>query len=226
VAELYVVATPIGNLKDITLRALEILQTVDLVAAEDTRTTRKLLTAHGISKPLTSCNSRTEKAAAAKVISALRSGSSVAFTSDAGTPGISDPGKVLVRFTREAGFDVVPIPGASAATALLSVSGHFGKQVLIEGFLSPKSGRRRKRLLELLGYRMPFIVFESPFRVLKLLSDLADLSPERQVFLGREMTKIHEEIMVGMPEDVATRLVGRDSVRGEFSLLVDGGKKN
>ena len=219
-------ATPIGNLRDITLRALDVLRSVDLIAAEDTRTTRKLLSAHDISNSLTSCDARSEAAAAKKIISALDDGKNVAYTSDAGTPGLSDPGKTLVRLVRKAGFRVVPIPGASATTALLSVSGHVGKQALFEGFLSPKPGRRRKRINELLKYEMPFILFESPHRILKLLSDLADLSDRRNIVMGRELTKIYEEIVVGTADEILALLEGRESQRGEFTLLVEVEKKN
>ena len=224
--ELYVVATPIGNLRDITLRALDVLRSVDLIAAEDTRTTRKLLSAHDISKPLTSCNARSEASAAKNMISQLRDGKNVAYVSDAGTPGLSDPGKRLVSIVRDAGFRIVPIPGASAVTALLSVSGHLGKQALFEGFLSPKPGRRRKRINELLRFEVPFILFESPHRILKLLSDLADLSDRRNIVIGRELTKIHEEIVVGTAAEVLTLFEERESQRGEFTLLVEVEKKN
>ena len=140
--------------------------------------------------------------------------------------GLSDPGKTLVRMVRNAGFRVVPVPGVSAATALLSVSGHVGKQTLFEGFLSPKPGRRRKRISELLQYEMPFILFESPHRILKLLSDLADLSDRRNIVIGREMTKIHEEIVVGSAAEVLALFEERESQRGEFTLLVEVEKKN
>ena len=226
VPELYIVATPIGNLEDITLRALAVFRSVDLIAAEDTRTTRKLLSAHGISKALTSCNARSEANSAKFIISALREGKNVAYASDAGTPGLSDPGKTLVRMVRDAGFRIVPIPGASAATALLSVSGHVGKQALFEGFLSPKSGRRRKRINELLQCEIPFILFESPHRILKLLSDLADLTDKRNIVVGRELTKIYEEIVTGTAAEILALLEERESQRGEFTLLVEVEKKN
>ncbi len=221
---LYIVATPIGNLRDITLRALDVLGAVDLIAAEDTRTTRKLLTAHGISKRLISCNAHTERRTAEPIVRALGEGRDVAYTSDAGTPGLSDPGRVLVGIVRGAGFDVVPIPGVSAYTTLLSVAGHRGKAVLFEGFLSPKGGRRKRRLRELCALQIAFVLFESPFRVLKLLGDLADVSPERRVFIGREMTKLHEEYLDGTASELLTILGERPVQKGEFTVLVEAEK--
>jgi 16S rRNA (cytidine1402-2'-O)-methyltransferase len=226
VARLYVVATPIGNLKDITLRALEVLSSVHAVAAEDTRTTRKLLSAHGISKQLLSCHAHSEEQSAKGIIGLLADGHDVAYASDAGTPGVSDPGKLLVRAVRDAGFEVFPIPGASAATALLSVSGHEGKSFFFEGFLSPKSGRRRKRLAELLTIDAAFLLFESPFRVLKLLEDLADLCHDRRIVIGREMTKMHEEYLSGTATELIETLSSRGVQRGEFALLVESGKND
>lgn len=233
VAVLYVVATPIGNLKDITLRALEVLADVDSVAAEDTRTARKLLSAHGISKQVVRCDAHAEAQSADRIVALLSEGHDVAFASDAGTPGVSDPGRVLVRKVRDAGFDVVPIPGPSAATTLLSVAGNTGKGVLFEGFLSPKSGRRKRRLRELAEHGAPFILFESPYRVLKLLRDMVDVSSEWadgecgfHIVVGREMTKLHEEFLEGAPEEVASILGERSSVRGEFTILVEPRKND
>ena len=145
-SELYIVATPIGNLGDITFRALETFKAVDVIAAEDTRHTLELLTHFEIRKPLVSCRAQNEEAAATKIIRLLDSGQTVAYASDAGTPGISDPGAVLAGLVRKAGHRVVPIPGASAFAALASVAGAGGKTLVFEGFLSPKPGRRRSRL--------------------------------------------------------------------------------
>ena len=223
---LYVVATPIGNLDDITLRALDILRQVDVIACEDTRHTIKLLNRHEISKKLMSCHANAEGAAAARIVALLEEGKSVAYCSDAGTPGFSDPGSVLVRTVRDEGYRVVPIPGASAATALVSVSGMRGRGFLFEGFLSPKRGRRRRRLEELTALSEPFLVYESPFRVIKLMTELADICPERPILIGREMTKVHEEIIEGTCKSVLEELAERGVPRGEFSILVGGKKKD
>ncbi|TVQ25029.1 MAG: 16S rRNA (cytidine(1402)-2'-O)-methyltransferase [Spirochaetaceae bacterium] len=222
---LYVVATPIGNLSDISARAINTLRAVDLIVCEDTRHSRRLLDHYGISKPLRSGHGYNEPQTAQSVIRTLESGSDVAYVSDAGTPGLSDPGRVIVRAVRDAGFTVVPIPGPSALTALLSVNGFPGKAVVFEGFLSPKQGRRRSRLRELLDSGDSFVLYESPHRVLKLLADLTDLEPERPVLLGRELTKIHEELLEGSAAEVLEVLGQRASIKGEIALLVGPAKK-
>lgn len=221
---LYIVATPIGNLGDITFRAVEILKGVDLVACEDTRHTLKLLNHLGIKVRLLSCRSHNEGIAADRVISHLDEGKTVAFASDAGTPAVSDPGAVLVRAAVEAGHEVIPVPGASAFASLVSVSGGLDKTVVFEGFLSPKGGRRRSRLKELLEAETAFVVYESPYRVLKLLDDLADLEGDRYLCVGREMTKIHEEYLRGSAAEVRDSLAERETQLGEFSVYVSGKK--
>jgi 16S rRNA (cytidine1402-2'-O)-methyltransferase len=225
VATLYIVATPIGNLGDMTFRAVEILKSVGLVACEDTRRTVQLLNHFGIKVRLVSCRSRNEAGAAKKVIDVLDSGTDAAYASDAGTPGLSDPGSVLVRAAREAGHAVVPVPGASAFAALLSVAGGLDKTVVFEGFLSPKPGRRRSRLKELLETEEGFIIYESPFRIVKFMEDLADLDGDRYMCLGREMTKLHEEYLSGSVRDVLQTLSVREKQLGEFAVYVSG-KKN
>ena len=223
---LYVVATPIGNLEDITIHAIKVLQSVDTIACEDTRHTLKLLNAHGISKRLISCHSRTEKPAAERIVSLLNKGEDVAYVSDAGTPGMSDPGSVLVNEVRSEGHAVVPVPGPSAASTLISVAGIRGKGYFFEGFLSPKKGRRRSRLNELVAREEPFLLFESPHRIVKLLEDLADICSDRPICIGREMTKFHEEYIDGTCQSALQKLKEQDTVRGEFSLLVGGKKKH
>jgi 16S rRNA (cytidine1402-2'-O)-methyltransferase len=223
---LYIVATPIGNLQDITLRALDILRTVDRIACEDTRHTLKLLNSFSISKKLISCRSGNEEKAAERIISMLDEGLSAAYVSDAGTPGLSDPGGRLVRAVRDSGYPVIPIPGPSAFASLVSVAAFPDKAVTFEGFLSPKPGRRRKRLRELLERQEAVIIYESPFRIIKLLTDIADLFPEREILVGREMTKIHEEFLEGPVNEVLELLNGRENVKGEFSVLVSGKKKS
>ena len=207
-----------------TFRAVETLKSVSLVACEDTRRTLQLLNHFSIKCRLISCRARNESAAAAKVIEVLASGADAAYASDAGTPGVSDPGSVLVRAVREAGYEAVPIPGASAFASLVSVAGGLDKTVVFEGFLSPKPGRRRSRLAELLAAETGFVLYESPFRVLKLLADLADLDGERYVCVGREMTKLHEEYLTGSAAETAGILAEREKSLGEFAVYVSGKK--
>ncbi len=224
VSSLYIVATPIGNLGDITYRAVETFRNVDVIAAEDTRHTLQLLNHLEIHKPLVSCRAQNEEEAAKKIIGLLKEGKNIAFASDAGTPGISDPGAVLCRMVREAGFTVVPIPGASAFATLISVAGPGGKTIVFEGFLSPKAGRRRARLRELLATGWAFVLYESPFRIVKLLTDIADIDSERHVVVGRELTKLHEEVVEGSAVQVRDDFAGRSKVLGEFAVFVSGNK--
>lgn len=222
---LYVIGTPIGNLSDMTYRAVETLKNVDYVAAEDTRHTLQLLNHFEIKKPLISCRAQNEKFAAEKIVKLLDEGSSVAYASDAGTPGISDPGAVLVDCVREGGHDVVPIPGASAFATLISVAGSGGKTLIFEGFLSPKPGKRRSRLRELMSTGDAIIIYESPFRITKLLSDIADIDSTRRVVVGRELTKLHEEIISGSAEELRDDFTNRPSIKGEFAIFISGTKK-
>jgi 16S rRNA (cytidine1402-2'-O)-methyltransferase len=226
VATLYIIGTPIGNLGDITFRAVEILKTVDLVACEDTRRTLKLLTHLGIRVRLLSCRAQNEGTAAEAVIEALNAGKNAAYASDAGTPAVSDPGSVLARRVVEAGHAVIPIPGPSAFASLVSVAGGMDKSVLFEGFLSPKAGRRRSRLKELLALDAAFVIYESPFRILKLLEDLAEFDGERYVCVGREMTKVHEEYLRGSVVEIRNILTEKTKQLGEFSVYVSGKKQN
>ena len=224
-SELYIVATPIGNLGDMTFRALETLKAVDVIAAEDTRHTMQLLTHFEIRKPMISCRSQNEETAANKIIRLLDEGQNVAYASDAGTPAISDPGAVLVTMARKAGHKVIPIPGASAFASLISVAGTGGKTIVFEGFLSPKPGRRRARLRELMETGYAVILYESPFRITKLLSDIADIESERNVVVGRELTKLHEEIVEGSAAEVRDDFASRTKILGEFAVFISG-KKN
>lgn len=219
---LYIVATPIGNLSDISLRALDVLKSVELLAAEDTRCTQKLLTHFGIHVKLLSCRSQNEERAAEKIISALDRGENVAYTSDAGSPALSDPGALLVRKVVQAGHTVLPVPGPSAFAALLSIAGIFDKSVVFEGFLSPKAGRRKSRLQELLSGESAFVLYESPYRIVKLFSDLVELDSKRSVCVGREMTKLHEEYLRGSAAEIYELLVARKEQRGEFAVCVSG----
>jgi len=221
-AILYIIGTPIGNLGDISFRAVEILKNVDLVACEDTRRTLKLLSHLDIRVKLLSCRSQNEEFAAEKVISALNQGQTAAYASDAGTPALSDPGAVLVRAAVQAGHDVIPIPGPSAFASLLSVAGGKDKTVIFEGFLSPKPGRRRSRLRELMAMEAACVIYESPFRILKLMGDIAEIDSERYVCIGREMTKIHEEYLRGTAAEILGVLTQKNEQIGEFSVLISG----
>ena len=223
---LYVVATPIGNLDDISLRAIAVFKAVDVIACEDTRRTLKLLNHYGISKRLMSCHAAREERGAAQVITLLSDGKDVAYASDAGTPGLSDPGSVLVRLVRDSGHLIVPVPGPSAVATIASVAGFRGKGFYFEGFLSPRRGRRRKRIEELVSMEESFVLFESPFRFIKLMADLADICPERPVIVGREMTKIHEEYIEGECKAVYEKVLRCGEMKGEICLLVGGKKKH
>ncbi|MDY2842606.1 MAG: 16S rRNA (cytidine(1402)-2'-O)-methyltransferase [Treponema sp.] len=221
---LYIVGTPIGNLGDITFRAVETFKSVDVVAAEDTRHTLQLLNHLEIKKPLISCRSQNEEFASEKIIRLLDEGQTVAYASDAGTPGISDPGAVLAGLARKAEHNVVPIPGPSAFATLVSVAGAGGKTLIFEGFLSPKPGRRRSRLKELLATGDAVVLYESPFRILKLLTDIADIESERRVVVGRELTKLHEEILEGTAAEMRDEFASRSKILGEFAVFISGNK--
>lgn len=207
---------------DITFRALETLKSVDVVAAEDTRHTLELLTHFEIRKPMLSCRAQNEDIAADKIIALLKEGKNVAYASDAGMPGISDPGAILAYKVRRAGFTVTPIPGPSAFATLVSVAGPGGKTLIFEGFLSPSPGKRRKRIRELLESKKAFVLYESPFRIVKLLSDIADIDNERRVVVGRELTKLHEEITEGTSVQVRDDYSARQSIKGEIAVFVAG----
>ena len=223
-SELYIVATPIGNLGDMTFRAVEILKSVDVVAAEDTRHTLQLLNHFEIRKPLVRCRAQNEQFASEKIIKLLDEGQKVAYASDAGTPGISDPGAVLAGLARKAGHSVIPIPGASAFAALASVAGAGGKTLIFEGFLSPKPGRRKSRVKELLETGDAVILYESPFRIVKLLADIADIESSRRAVVGRELTKLHEEITEGTAQEVFEDYSSRQKILGEFAVFISGNK--
>ena len=223
-SELYIVGTPIGNLGDITFRALETFKAVDVVAAEDTRHTLELLTHFEIRKPMISCRAQNEEFAAQKIIALLDQGQTVAYASDAGEPGISDPGAILAGMARKAGHKVVPVPGPSAFAALVSVAGAGGKTLIFEGFLSPKPGRRRSRLRELMAMDAAVVLYESPYRVVKLLQDIADIDSERRIVVGRELTKVHEEINDGTAAEILADYSSRNKVLGEFAIFISSNK--
>jgi 16S rRNA (cytidine1402-2'-O)-methyltransferase len=219
---LCLVATPIGNLGDITLRALDALKGADAIACEDTRHTLKLLNHFEIRKPLLSCHANDEARGAERILGLLAQGRTVAYCSDAGTPGLSDPGAILARRAREAGHRIIPLPGPSAFAALVSAAGMGGRSFLFDGFPSPKAGRRRSRVDELMRREESFVLYESPHRIVALMEEIALADPGRRVCLGREMTKIHEEFLAGSASEILEILKERGEARGEFSVLVAG----
>jgi len=219
---LYVVATPLGNLEDVTLRALRVLREAKLVACEDTRRTAGLLKAHGISTPTTSYFEHNERWKGGQVLDVIRRGGDVALVSDAGTPGISDPGYRLVRDARAEGLPVVPVPGPSAAVAALSVSGLPTDRFLFVGFLPPRSGARRAALAELAATRETLVFYESPVRVVASLEDMRQALGERPAFLCREATKLHEDYRRGTLAELHALLAERKEIRGEIVLVVGG----
>ncbi|MEN8140156.1 MAG: 16S rRNA (cytidine(1402)-2'-O)-methyltransferase [Thermodesulfobacteriota bacterium] len=220
---LYVVATPIGNLDDITIRASRILAEVDLIAAEDTRVSRKLLSALGISTPLVSHYKGQEARQSAGLLKRLQAGEDIALISDAGTPAISDPGARLVAACHEAGIKVIPIPGPSALTALASVAGVQAESGFIfSGFLPSQKGKRRKMLTSLRFEERTFIFYESPHRIKASLADLVEILGDRPLIVGRELTKLHEEIISAPASQALASLAKRPAIKGEFVVAVMG----
>lgn len=218
---LYVVATPIGNLEDLSPRALRILGEVDRIAAEDTRRTGQLLARHGLKKPLTSYYDAVEARKAPGLVAELLEGRSLALVSDAGTPLVSDPGYRLVRAAIEAGVPVVPVPGPTAAMALLSVSGLPTDRFVFEGFLPAKSGRRRRRIEELREEPRTIVFYESPYHVERTLAELEEILGDREAVLGRELTKAFEEILRGRLSEIRAAVAGKPT-RGEYTLALAG----
>lgn len=217
---LYIVATPIGNLEDITLRALRVLREVDRIACEDTRQTRKLLDRHGISKPLVSYHEHNEQARAEELLGEIEAGSSIALVSDAGTPLIADPGYRIVERARSRGIAVVPIPGPSALISALSASGLPTDAFFFGGFLPAKKTQRTKILAQLKDCPATLVFYEAPHRMLEALDDIVSVLGSREVTLARELTKIHEEFLTGEASEVRERLAQRPSLKGEFTLMI------
>ncbi|HUH65846.1 MAG TPA: 16S rRNA (cytidine(1402)-2'-O)-methyltransferase [Syntrophales bacterium] len=222
---LYIVATPIGNLEDITLRAIRVLKEVNLIAAEDTRRTRKLIDAYQIRTPMTSLHDHIEGAKSGMLISKISEGADVALVSDAGTPGISDPGYILINRAIAEGIEVIPVPGPSAVITALSVSGLPMDSFVFYGFLPAREAKRRGFLSTLLGETKTMVFYESPKRLYEALCDIEEILGDRDIVVLREMTKAFEEVVRGRTADVARRLEGR-VVRGEVTLVIGGrGKK-
>ena len=220
---LYIVATPIGNLGDITRRAVEVLGEVDLIAAEDTRHSRKLLSALGISTEMISYREHNREDAAKRIMARIWQGKDVALITDAGTPGVSDPGHYLVGLCVDQSISVIPVPGPSAVTALLSASGMELTRFIFQGFLPPKAKAREEVLEQLAASGFPCVIYESPNRVLATLGAIAGIMSDRQLVLGREMTKLHEEFIRGTAVEVAHRLEA-GKIKGEVTILVEGGE--
>lgn len=216
---LHLVATPIGNLEDITLRAIRTLRECDVVAAEDTRRTGLLLQHLGLRKPMLSCHHFNEGARGGEIIERLRQGQTVALVTDAGSPGISDPGERVVRAVLDAGLRVESVPGPCALVAALTASGLPTDEFHFIGFLPHKSGQRRRRLEALRALPVTLVLYESPFRVGKLLAELAEVMPDRDVVLARELTKKFEEFRRGKPAQLLAQLAER-SAKGEFVVMI------
>jgi 16S rRNA (cytidine1402-2'-O)-methyltransferase len=218
-SRLFVVATPIGNLEDVSARALRILGEVGAIAAEDTRITARLLTRHGLRKPLISYRAPVERRGLPRVMAELEQ-HDVALVSDAGTPTLSDPGQALVTAAWAAGHTVIPIPGPSSVTAALSVAGYGGPGFTFLGYLPRKPGEMRRLLATLLENPRPAVAFESPYRIKKSLALIDEELPERSLTVTRELTKVHEEVLRGTASEVLAAL--GDRARGEFTLVISG----
>jgi len=218
---LYLVATPIGNLEDITLRALRTLKECDVVAAEDTRRTGQLLKHFGIARPLLSYFQFNEAKRSEELIERLRGGEKVALVTDAGSPGISDPGERVVRAARAAGLRVESVPGPCALVAALTASGLPTDEFHFIGFLPHKSGQRRKQLEALRAFAGTLVLYESPYRIEKLLVELVEVFPEREVVLARELTKKFEEFLRGKPAELM-EMTKKRALKGEFVVMVTG----
>jgi 16S rRNA (cytidine1402-2'-O)-methyltransferase len=221
VSRLFVVATPIGNLEDVSARALRVLSEVAAIAAEDTRVTSRLLARHSIRKPMISYRAPVERRGLPRVLKALEAGD-VALVSDAGTPTVSDPGQQLVAAAWAAGHTVIPIPGPSSVTAALSIAGYSGPGFSFLGYLPRKPGELRRLLASIDGSDRPSVAFESPFRIRKSLTVIAEAMPERHLTVTRELTKLHEEVLRGTASEVLAALGER--TRGEFTLVISGGE--
>ncbi len=218
---LYVVGTPIGNLKDITLRAIETLKSVDVIACEDTRVSQKLLNHYGISKPLISYHEHNKEERSREIIRMIEKGKRVALISDAGMPGISDPGFYIIREMRRHGLQVTVIPGPTAFVAALVVSGLPTDKFVYEGFLPRREGRRRKRLEQLKDEPRTIVFYESPYRVVRLLNTLLEILGDRHVFIARELTKKFEQFIYGKISEVIEHF-DKQPPKGEFVVIVEG----
>ena len=219
--KLYLVATPIGNLEDITLRAINVLKNVDLIAAEDTRHTLKLLNHLEISKPMISCHRHNENEKSNKIIEKLKDGKNIAIVSDAGTPGISDPGEEVVKEAIKENIQIIPIPGACAAINALIVSGIDTKEFYFLGFLPLNKKLRKEKLNEIKNINKTIILYEAPHKILNTINDLENILENRQVVFAREITKMHEEFIRGTIKEVKEKI---ENPKGEFVIIIEGNK--
>jgi 16S rRNA (cytidine1402-2'-O)-methyltransferase len=221
---LYLVATPVGNLEDISLRALRILKEVDMIACEDTRHTAKLLTHYGIRTPSRSYYKFNEESRALQLIEMLREGKNIALVSDSGTPLVSDPGYEIVSACRREGIQVIPIPGPSAAIAALIASGLPSDSFCFAGFLPSKASLRKRKLEELAAIPATLILYEAPHRILSSLEDMAAVLGSRRATVARELTKMHEELLHGTLPELLNLLKARDRIQGEITLVIERGE--
>ncbi len=218
---LYIVSTPIGNLEDITQRAVRVLTEVDLIACEDTRHTRKLLNHYNINTPTTSYHDHNERERALELLTRLQQGASIAIVSDAGTPGISDPGFRIAKLAAENGITVVPVPGPTALIAALVASGFPSDQFFFGGFLPARSNQRKARFAEVVSIQATLIFYEAPHRITASLEDAREILGEREAVVARELTKLHEEIIRGTLSQLIARFAVSDVARGEMVLIID-----
>jgi len=218
---LYIVSTPIGNLDDITLRALETLKKVDFIACEDTEHSLKLLNYYGIKKSLISYWSEKEKVRAEEIINKIKSGHSVALITDAGTPGISDPGAVIIQRAIEENIEIIPVPGPTALITALSISGLSSEEFTFIGFLPVKQVQRRKKLLELSSEKRTLVFYEAPHRILQSLHDMLEVLDDRRACIARELTKMFEEVLRGRLSELIEKLEN-SKIAGEYVIIVEG----
>lgn len=219
--KLYLVATPIGNLEDITLRAINVLKNVDLIAAEDTRHTLKLLNHLEISKPMISCHRHNENEKLNKIIEKLKEGKNIAIVSDAGTPGISDPGEEVVKEAIKENIQIIPVPGACAAINALIASGIDTKEFYFLGFLPLNKKLRKEKLNEIKNINKTIVLYEAPHKILNTINDLENILENRQVVFAREITKIHEEFIRGTIKELKAKV---ENPKGEFVIIIEGNK--
>lgn len=217
---LFVVATPLGNLDDLSPRALATLRSASCIACEDTRRTAKLLSRYGVKRPMLSCHRFNERRQTVRILARLKAGEDIALVADSGTPGVADPGSWLVRAALEQGLEVSPLPGPSAVAALLSASGLPADRYVFEGFLPHRKGERRRRLRELRDEPRTLVLFETPHRIRDTLQDIHEIMDQRIVVLGRELTKVHESVLRGTSLELMNRL--GTNVRGEITLVLAG----
>ncbi len=222
--KLYIVSTPIGNLEDITIRAIDTLKKVDYIACEDTEHSLKLLNHYGIKKPLISYWSEKEKVRAEEIINRIKTGKTVALITDAGTPGISDPGSVVIVRAIQEGIDIVPIPGPTALITALSISGLSTEEFTFIGFLPVKQSHRKKKLLELCKEQRTIVFYEAPHRIQQSLDDMLEIFGNRRVCIARELTKMFEEVLRDNLEDVILKLE-ESKIAGEYVIVVEGASK-